>query len=94
MSTPSEYKKLQVHTLSTNFREATKIITVALNKPKQDEITIKIIHVGINASDINYTAGKYTSVRENNQFKTTYKIIKHNNSLHFCKFASLYLVDC
>jgi NADPH:quinone reductase-like Zn-dependent oxidoreductase len=76
MSTPNQYQKLQVQKLTNHFREATKIVTVPLNKPQEEEITIKIEYVGINASDINFTAGRYTPVNKTNkQYKSTYNII-------------------
>lgn len=58
---PTSTRKIQVHKLSHNFREATSIVTAAL--PAQltgDQVLIRNHYAGINASDINFTAGKYT----------------------------------
>ena len=42
-----------VHKLSSNFRDATKIVTVPYDLPvKPGHILIKYLHVGINASDV------------------------------------------
>jgi prostaglandin reductase 3 len=62
MSTTT-YRKLQVHTLSSDFRRATHIITQTLPSPsslKPYAVLIQVYYAGINASDINYCAGRYT----------------------------------
>lgn len=42
-----------VHKLSSDFRDATKIVTVPYNLPvKPGHILIKYLHVGVNASDV------------------------------------------
>ncbi|GAB1608275.1 prostaglandin reductase-3-like [Argonauta hians] len=56
---PSTFRKLVVKKLSKNFREATGIEVVNMPKPGPDEVLIKNRFVGINASDINFSAGKY-----------------------------------
>ncbi|OTF70213.1 hypothetical protein BLA29_014518, partial [Euroglyphus maynei] len=53
------YKKLQVFTKTTNFRQATKLVECPLIKPKDDEVRIKNIYAGVNATDINITAARY-----------------------------------
>ena len=61
-SLPKIYRKLSVSKLTPNFREATKITEHEINfanfKNQQNAI-IKPKYVGINASDINFTSGKY-----------------------------------
>eukprot|EP00890_Picochlorum_soloecismus_P006507 jgi/Picsp_1/6858/NSC_04195-R1_arp protein len=62
-------RKIVVHTLSTNFRKATKIIEVPIEQLKrqisiQGEhnrwlVLVKNIYAGVNASDINFSSGKY-----------------------------------
>jgi len=62
---PVKYQKVVVHKLSSNFRDATKIVTVPYDLPvKPGHILIKYLHVGINASDINYSAGRYHGSQE------------------------------
>jgi len=56
---PSSMKKLVVRTLSSNFREAIELQTVPLPKVKRGQILVRNRYVGINASDVNFTAGKY-----------------------------------
>ncbi|KAF8792486.1 prostaglandin reductase 3-like [Argiope bruennichi] len=56
---PSTYKRLMVHTLTTNFREAVTIETAEMCHPKKGEVCIKNKYVGINASDVNMTKGRY-----------------------------------
>lgn len=57
------YRKIVVTKLSSNFREATEIQTHSLSALLQQvqsaEVVIQIAYVGINASDVNFTAGKY-----------------------------------
>ena len=56
----STYRQLVCTTLSTNFRQAisieTKSIPTILEK---SQLLIRHVYVGINASDINMTNGKY-----------------------------------
>lgn len=57
---PSTFRKLQVTELSTDFRKATKVVTVNIPKLKEDHVLVRTLYCGINASDVNFTAGKYT----------------------------------
>ena len=56
-------EKLQVVELSSDFRRAVRIVPVAdslLTKPpRAGHVIVKNHFVGINASDVNFTAGKY-----------------------------------
>lgn len=58
---PKTYKKLIVQTLSNDFKAATNLITQPLNisKLNPSNVLVKPKYVGINASDINFTSGKY-----------------------------------
>ncbi|XP_054161241.1 prostaglandin reductase-3-like [Oppia nitens] len=53
------YRQIQVFNYSTNFTEATKIVDKPLIDPGADEILVKNLYVGINATDLNITAGRY-----------------------------------
>ena len=44
------FRKLQVHKISSVFRQATKIVEVPLVPPKTDEIRIKNIYAGVNGN--------------------------------------------
>ena len=55
----SFYRKLQVHHMSPIFRQAVKLIETPLERPSPNEIRVKNIYAGINATDINITAGRY-----------------------------------
>jgi len=59
---PKTYRKIEVAKLSPKFREATRIVSVPLPRPKENEVLFKIVWAGINASDINFTSGKYPFV--------------------------------
>lgn len=58
-SLPSTYRKLQVQQLSTKFRVATAVVSAPIVKPRPGFVLIKIAFAGINASDINFSAGRY-----------------------------------
>ncbi|KAL8097101.1 hypothetical protein AgCh_030270 [Apium graveolens] len=51
-----------VHTLSHKFRSATSIVKKPLRLPiKSDHVLVKIIYAGVNASDVNFSSGRYFS---------------------------------
>lgn len=55
------YKRLDVHTKSTDFRKATAVVEKPeLPSASPDSIVVKNSFVGINATDINVTNGAYT----------------------------------
>ncbi|KAF7226317.1 prostaglandin reductase 3-like isoform X1 [Nothobranchius furzeri] len=58
-SIPSSMQKLVVTKLSPSFREAVSVRTVPVPTPGDAELLIRNRFVGINASDINYSAGRY-----------------------------------
>jgi NADPH:quinone reductase-like Zn-dependent oxidoreductase len=50
----------QVHTLSTDFRAATRIASEQLRpQPPPGHVLVRRAYAGVNASDLNYTAGRY-----------------------------------
>lgn len=56
----STFKKIVAHTLSVDIRKATKIISAPFpTSLRPTELVVKNKYVGINASDINFTAGIY-----------------------------------
>jgi len=61
MALPQSIRKVVVTTLSNNFRKAVELQSAALPKVKDGCILVKNRFVGINASDINFTSGKYFS---------------------------------
>jgi hypothetical protein len=48
----------------SNFDEAVKIVTQPLVDPLDNEILVKNIYVGVNATDLNITAGRYFAHEE------------------------------
>ncbi|XP_057689810.1 prostaglandin reductase 3-like [Corythoichthys intestinalis] len=58
-SIPSSMKKVVVNKLSPNFREAASVQTVPVPTPADGDLLVRNRFVGINASDINYSAGRY-----------------------------------
>ncbi|KAJ3359214.1 hypothetical protein HDU91_004983 [Kappamyces sp. JEL0680] len=60
---PATYKKIVVHTLHNDFDKATKVVVAnlqdLLKALKPNQVLVKYEYVGINASDINFTAGRY-----------------------------------
>ncbi|XP_061772322.1 prostaglandin reductase-3-like [Nerophis ophidion] len=58
-SIPSSMKKVVVNKLSPNFGEAASVQNVPVPTPGDADLLVRNRFVGINASDINYTAGRY-----------------------------------
>ncbi|XP_062312096.1 prostaglandin reductase 3-like [Osmerus eperlanus] len=58
-SIPSSMKKLVVTKLSQNFKDAVVLQTVPVPTPGDGDLLVRNRFVGINASDINYSAGRY-----------------------------------
>ncbi|OWF50555.1 prostaglandin reductase-3-like [Mizuhopecten yessoensis] len=56
---PRTVRTLIATKISPKFREITKIVEAPLKELKPGEVLVKNRFVGINASDINYTAGRY-----------------------------------
>jgi len=60
----STYRKIQAKELGNNFRAVTEIVEASLDdllsKMQPDSIVTKNHYVAINASDVNFTNGKYT----------------------------------
>ncbi|XP_054153308.1 prostaglandin reductase 3-like [Oppia nitens] len=53
------FKKLSVVKKTANFREAVKVVDVPLVPPTDDQILVKVVYAGVNATDINITAARY-----------------------------------
>ncbi|MBL8153231.1 MAG: zinc-binding dehydrogenase [Anaerolineae bacterium] len=60
MSLPSAYRKVIATQFSKRFREASQIVEVPLQPPKANEIVIRSRYAGVNATDVNISAGLYT----------------------------------
>ncbi|KAL6108841.1 ptgr3 [Pungitius sinensis] len=58
-SIPSVMRKLVVNKLSPDFREAVTAQTVAVPTPGDADLLVRNRFVGVNASDINHSAGRY-----------------------------------
>eukprot|EP00899_Mesostigma_viride_P023429 jgi/Mesvir1/4270/Mv22230-RA.1 len=56
---PLNFKKLSAVRLTTDFRNAVQIVQVPLLAPAPGQVVIQVVYAGINASDINMTAGRY-----------------------------------
>ncbi|CAG2178185.1 unnamed protein product [Oppiella nova] len=50
---------LSVIKKTSNFREAVKVVSVPLVAPGDDQVLIKNIYAGVNATDVNITAARY-----------------------------------
>ena len=54
------FKRVEVHTLSTDFRKATRIVEEKeVPTPKAGNVVVKNHYAGINPADINFTNGVY-----------------------------------
>jgi hypothetical protein len=57
---PHSFEKVVVHTLTHNFRNATRIVRAPLRLPiDPPHVLVKIIYAGVNASDVNFSSGSY-----------------------------------
>jgi NADPH:quinone reductase-like Zn-dependent oxidoreductase len=56
---PTHQTKIIVREISPDFRKATKIVTTPLPGLKPHELLVQNYYLGINASDVNFTSGKY-----------------------------------
>ena len=59
MTLPRISRQWIVHKLSTNFRASTRLDDVEIKPPGKYDMIVKNVAVGINASDVNFTAGAY-----------------------------------
>lgn len=56
---PKMYKKLIAVSINQNFREAVKTQSCPIPRPGPGELLVRNKYAGINASDVNWTAGRY-----------------------------------
>lgn len=60
MSSPNNFKKISVTSLSRNFRQSTAIVDASLPaEVPADMVRVWVRYAGINASDLNFTNGSY-----------------------------------
>lgn len=63
---PDTFEKVIVHSLDHNFRFATKVVQTELKLPiKPHHALVKIIYAGVNASDVNFSSGRYFKGKDN-----------------------------
>ncbi|MEW5301521.1 MAG: hypothetical protein WDW36_004378 [Sanguina aurantia] len=56
----SAFRKVTIHTLSSDFAAATRIEPARLPaRVRAGHVLVRVAYAGVNASDINYTAGRY-----------------------------------
>ncbi|KAJ4716331.1 Zinc-binding alcohol dehydrogenase domain-containing protein 2 [Melia azedarach] len=66
LQVPESFEKIVVHTLSNNFRNATRKVHAPLRLPiEPNHVLVKIIYAGVNASDVNFSSGRYFSDSKN-----------------------------
>lgn len=65
---PTEYRKLVCVKTTPKFREAVSIVTVPTQKPGPGEVLLRTCYAGINASDVNATAGRYGTAPKEHPF--------------------------
>lgn len=56
---PDTYKKLIAAQLTPDFRAAAEIVEEPMPEPGLDQILIRNLYAGVNATDVNITAGRY-----------------------------------
>jgi hypothetical protein len=55
------YRKLVATTLTPHFREAAEIVEEPLPEPGRGEVLVRNLYAGVNATDVNITAGRYSA---------------------------------
>ena len=61
---PESYRKLIATELTTDFRQAAEIVEVPLPDPGPGEVLVENRYAGVNATDVNITAGRYNPEAE------------------------------
>ena len=56
---PDTSRRVVVHRLSSNFAAATRVVSAPTPVPREGEVLIERRWTGVNASDVNFTAGRY-----------------------------------
>ena len=56
---PKTYNKLVATELTTDFREAAEIVEAPFPEPGPGDVAIRNVYAGVNATDVNITAGRY-----------------------------------
>ncbi len=56
---PKTYRKLVATKRTTDFREAVEIVEAPFPEPGPGDVVIKNVYAGVNATDVNITAGRY-----------------------------------
>ncbi len=57
---PSSYRKLVAARFTNQFRQAAQIVETPLEAPAPNEIVVRNHYAGVNATDVNISAGTYT----------------------------------
>jgi hypothetical protein len=60
----STYQKLIATQLTTDFRQAAEIVEVPFPEPAPNEIVVRNQYAGVNATDVNISAGRYGGAAE------------------------------
>ncbi|PNW72202.1 hypothetical protein CHLRE_16g677950v5 [Chlamydomonas reinhardtii] len=76
---PREYKKIVITQLSSKFREAARLVAAPLPPPAQlpaalpaGALLVRRVYAGVNASDVNYSSGRYHASKAEAQSKLPY----------------------
>ncbi|KAG2434043.1 hypothetical protein HXX76_007771 [Chlamydomonas incerta] len=72
---PREYKKIVITRLSSNFREAARVVAAPLPPPAAlpaGALLVRRVFAGVNASDVNYSSGRYHASKAEAQSKLPY----------------------
>ena len=56
---PDASRRVVVHRLSSDFAAATRVVSAPTPAPRRGEVLIERRWTGVNASDVNFTAGRY-----------------------------------
>ncbi|KAG8368352.1 hypothetical protein BUALT_Bualt15G0036600 [Buddleja alternifolia] len=74
---PQSFEKIVVHTLNHNFRSAMSVVQGSLRLPlKPDYVLLKVIYAGVDASDVNFSSGRYFSGSNADNFRSATSVVQ------------------
>ena len=61
---PNSWQQLQVTKLSNDFQAVTSLHKLTAYEHGENQVVVRIMYAGVNASDVNFSAGKYHGSKE------------------------------
>lgn len=61
---PATQLRVEVHALSSDFRAATRVAEAPMPRPRAGHVLLQRLWTGVNASDVNFSSGRYFGSRD------------------------------